>query len=435
MRPTRTAIALAAAALPLAMLPAAGLPGAWPAVAAAWTLLLVAAASDAVAAPAPGRLACEVDLPGTLHVGQRGRLGARLRLRGARRAPAQAVVDLSGDLEPQGVASGRTGDDPCELRWELVPSRRGLARVERIWIRYASPLRLWSRVVVVPIEREIEVLPDLPRIRSTALRFFADRSFRAGLKIEKYSGDGSEFDSLKEFVAGDDHRRIDWKSSARHRRLHCRQHRAERNHQVVVALDTGRLMSEPLGGVPKLDHAINGGLLLAYVCLVSGDAVGLFTFGARAGPAHVPVRGTASMAGLVAFTSRVAYSRDETNYTLGLTSLAQRLTRRTLVVLLTDFADTATADLMLDNVRRVSGRHLVVFVSIRDPLLGRLADREPGSIEGLNVSVLAHGLLRDRDLVHRRLRDMGVHPLDLEPGRVGPALINRYLEIKRRELA
>jgi uncharacterized protein (DUF58 family) len=123
---------------------------------------------------------------------------------------------------------------------------------------------------------------------------FSERDFRTGLKTERYLGDGSEFDSLKEFVRGDDKRAIDWKSSARHRRLLARHHRAERNHRVILTLDTGRLMSEPLGALTRLDHAIHGALLLGHACLRAGDQVGLFTFDARARMAHPPAGGIAS---------------------------------------------------------------------------------------------------------------------------------------------
>jgi uncharacterized protein (DUF58 family) len=319
------------------------------------------------------------------------------------------------------------------LAWRLEPLRRGTATVEQAWIRIRSPFGLWHSLVRAPLEREIPVLPDLLLVRATALRFFSEREFRAGLKIERYRGDGTEFESLKEFTVGDDQRAIDWKASARHRRLLARQFRAERNHQVVLTVDTGRAMSETLGGIPKLDHALNSALVLAYVCLASGDRVGLFTFDARIGPGLAPVGGVSSMSALIRFASAVEYSGDETNFTLGLTTLSQRLRKRSLVVLLTDFEDTMTAELMLENLDRIGRRHVVVFVSIRDPLLRQATARQPSNLFELNRAVVAGGFLSDREIVHRRLQRMGIFPLDVEPERIGPDLINRYLEIKRRE--
>jgi uncharacterized protein (DUF58 family) len=277
-------------------------------------------------------------------------------------------------------------------------------------------------------------MPNLPMVKATAIRFFSNREMQTGLKIERYKGDGTEFDSLKEYLVGDDNRTIDWKSSARHHKLLARQFRAERNHQIVLAVDTGHLMSESIEGIPKLDHALNVSLLLAYIGLRGGDRVGLFTFGARIGPYVDPVGGMAAMNTLTGLSAAVKYSEDETNFTLALTTLSQRLRRRSLVILLTDFVDTITTELLLENLDRMSRRHLMVFVALRDPLLERVARSAPATVDDVSRAVVSHAFLRDREIVHRRLKRMGIHPIDSEPDRVGPALINHYLDIKRREL-
>jgi uncharacterized protein (DUF58 family) len=273
------------------------------------------------------------------------------------------------------------------------------------------------------------------RVRRAALRFTSQRTMQSGLKIERYKGDGTEFDSLREFVRGDDTRAIHWRSSARHRAILCRQHRAERNHQLVVAIDSGRLMSEWLDdGIPKLDHAITAGLLLSYVGLKSGDRVGLYSFDANVG-CYVPPRpGLGQYRTLSHVSGTIAYADAETNFTLGLTTLAQRLKRRSLVVVLTDFVDAVTAELMVDNLGRLAARHVVVFVTLRDPVVERLAREEPATVPALNRAVVANSYLHDRHVVVRRLAGLGLHTIDAEAGAVGPELINRYLEIKRREL-
>ena len=123
----------------------------------------------------------------------------------------------------------------------------------------------------------------------------------------------------------------------------------------------------------------------------------------------------------------------ETNFTLSLMELAQRQRRRALVVVLSDFTDTITAELMVENLARVRRRHLVLFVALEDPLLGKEADREPSDLLGLHRSVVAHRLLRERAMVFSRLRRCGVHCINAPPGRVSPRLIDRYLDFKRRE--
>lgn len=432
MVPSRRALALLAIGLAVALLPAVGFPRAWPAVALAWAVTAVALVAGALFTPRRGEIAWTLALPGALHVGARGRMVLDVGV--PRRAVmVEAAVGLSDDLTPQPPQRARVTDAPIRLEWTLAPTRRGTASVETLWIRVEGPLRLWARWIVAPVERVVPVLPNVPQVRAAAIRFFSDRDVRTGLKIERHRGVGSEFDSLKEFVTGDDRRYMDWKASARHRRLLCRQHRAERNHQVILALDTGRLMSETLGDITRLDHALNSALVLAYVCLKNGDRVGLFTFDARVGSILEPVHGVGGMHALLDVAGRVGYCRDETNFTLGLTTLYQRVRRRALVILITDFADTVTAELMLEHVARIARRHFLVFVSIRDPQLVAVAGAPPDDLETLSGAVVARDLLRDRDRVHRRLQHLGVRALDVTPERVTTGLINQYLDIKRHE--
>jgi uncharacterized protein (DUF58 family) len=306
--------------------------------------------------------------------------------------------------------------------------------IERLWVRLRGPLGLLSGVLRFPVRREIPVQPNLGAVQAMAIRFFGDRQARVGLKVERFQGDGSDFESLKGYVAGDDHRAIGWKSSARHHSLVVRQFRAERNHQMVVALDTGRLMSERLEGIPKLDHAVSAGLVLAWVGLRTGDRVGLFTFDAKPGIRLDPAGGPKSFTALSRAASRVEYSQEETNFTLGLTMLGQSFTRRSLVVVLTDFVDTVTAELMVENLGRLAKRHLLVLVALRDPELARTLARAPESVLDVSRAVVGAQLARDREVVLRRLRRHGVHCLDVEPKQVGPKLVNAYLDLKRREM-
>ena len=207
---------------------------------------------------------------------------------------------------------------------------------------------LAGRRLYRPLARKVAVVPDLRPVRAAAFRYFGARELEMGVQVERYVGDGSEFDALVEWVPGLDPRAISWKASARHRELLCQQFRAERNHQVILALDTGHLMSEPLGGVPRLDHAVTSALLLAYVSLRLGDRVGLFAFDRAARAWTEPQGGLGAFPRLRAASAQLEYARDETNFTLGLAELSTRLRRRSLVVVFTEFVDTVTAELMIE---------------------------------------------------------------------------------------
>jgi len=435
---------VAAAGLVVALLPTIQ-PRLWP----AWPIFLagfaLALGADALLAPRRQQVACTVELPGTLAIGEPGVALLSVRVPAPRPVAVTVAVDLSDKLVPQpplrGIVAptgtegtgGTEGTDGGTFACPLVPTRRGQVAVLRAWIRFTGPLGLLATVVRVGLGKESAVVPDLRPVRVTALRFANERELQAGLKIERYRGDGTEFDSLREHTSGDDPRVVDWKASAHHKRLVSRQFRAERNHQIVLAVDTGHLMCEPLLGIPKVDHAVASALLLTYVSLRAGDRVGWMSFDAKVGIWAAPQGGVQSFAAFSRLASQIDYSEAETNFTLGLTALGQRLSRRSLVIVLTDFVDTVTAELMLTNLDRLARRHAVIFVTLRDPGLAAIAAAPPDDLRQLHRAVVAASLLRDREVVLNRLRRQGIHTVDGVPSAIGPELLNTYLEIKRRE--
>jgi uncharacterized protein (DUF58 family) len=254
------------------------------------------------------------------------------------------------------------------------------------------------------------------------------------VKVQLQKGDGVEFESLREHAAGLDNRFIDWKRSAKHRKLLSKEFKTERNHQIVLAYDTGHLMLEPIDGLPRLDHAINAGLLLSWISLRSGDLVGSFGFDARIRQYLQPARGMPWFTILQRGTSQLNYNSDETNFTLGLAELNMRLKRRALVVLFTDFIDTTTAELLIQSLQRMSNQHAIVFVTLRDPLLNNIADAAPENFRAVAKSVVAQDFIRERAIVLERLERLGVHCLDVPVNQLAVGLINRYLVVKERGL-
>ncbi len=351
-------------------------------------------------------------------------------------APPHADVRLETDeriVQPEtvrlkGFPEGRRARD-----FQLRPVRRGMADITRVWVRWPGPLGLVHKRRTRTLALALPVTPNLRWVKEEAVRLYA-RDAEFGIKAQLERGDGSEFDALREFAAGMDRRAIDWKHSARHRHLLAKEFRTERNHTIVFAFDTGRLMSEPLGGVPKLDRAINAALLLGYVSLRNGDRTALFGFDARPRLTATPLTGTRAFPKLQAQAASLDYSPEDANYTLALSDLAGRLDRRSLIILFTDFVDTISAELMLENVRRLSDRHLIVFATFEDELLGRFVDAEPDTAEDVARAVIADTLLQERELVFRKLARLGVQVIETRPERFGADLVSRYLDIKRREL-
>lgn len=432
--PTPRAIALAAALFPIALLPALvhqRLFGLWIVAAA---LVALALGLDAILSAPPEKVTLELEAPRTLAVGEEGEAIAKLRSPRAIRS-VELQVDCHADFVPPPLVAARVAAGGETLaRIPLVARRRGKLSLDEAWLRWTGPLGLARRRKRVPLRHAVAVVPNLQPVRSAALRFFGSREIQAGMQVERFVGDGSEFDALVEYVPGLDHRAISWRASARHRKLLCQEFRAERNHQVILALDTGHLMSEPLSGLPRLDHAVTSALLLSWVSLKLGDRVGLFGFDRAARAWAEPQGGMGSFPRLKALTASLDYSTAETNFTLGLAELSARLRRRSLVVVFTEFVDTVTAELMVENLSRLARRQLVLFVALRDPALDAVAKGRPHRVEDVYRSVVASDFVRERERVIARLRRVGVQCVDASPDELSTRLLNRYLDIKRREL-
>lgn len=435
MRPTARSAMILVAGLPVAALPIFVGGQYWVVWLSFLALVLFLMGVDGVLAGPRRRLDLDLEAPGQLFIGREGVLGVALGLPG-RMIPAQAEVlvevsELLAALDPVVAPLDATGQ--TRVVFPLTAHRRGTARLQAVWVRWQGPLGLMQCVRHLPQELDLPVVPDIQSVRSAALKFFGSREFSAGLKLEEYAGDGSEFDRLREFVPGLDHRSIDWKASARHCKLLSREYRAERNHQVVIAVDTGHLMSEPVAGIPKLDHAINAALLLCWYSLRAGDRAGLFGFDRDINLYREPLGGVAAFPGLHLASSQLQYSTEETNFTLSLAQLSTRLRQRSLVVLMTDFVDTISARLMEENLQRLSRKHLVLFVAMRNPELEAVSQAAPDTIRTMARSVVAADILQEREKVLRGLRRFGIQTIDALPHEISPELLNRYLDIKRRE--
>jgi uncharacterized protein (DUF58 family) len=429
MRPTLRAVWLFAAAFVVALLPVLLGIGWWTVWVGVTTIALAALGTDFLLAPSPRRISVTAELPEAMYVGEEEPVRLQLRAPGPLRL--RLVADVAAPLAPLEASWTQA---PGTALLPLRAERRGEGVLEEIWLRWTGPLGLVARQKRQVIAGRIPVIPNVRQVRGAAIRFFQSPNARAGLKIERYLGDGSEFESLREYTPGMDHRAIDWKSSARRKKLLCQQFRAERNHQVVVAVDTGHLMREPLGGVPRLDHAINAALVVGYCALRFGDRVGLYAFDDGVRLFLAPQGAVQTFPRIVRATSQLEYRAAETNFTLGLAELSTRLHRRSLVVLFTDFVDVIGAELMLENLDRLARRHLVVFVTLRDPELETLAAQPPRSVDRIAQSVVASDLARERETVLRRLRRMGVLCIDAPPEGISTQLLDRYLHVKRREM-
>ncbi|RWD91628.1 MAG: DUF58 domain-containing protein [Mesorhizobium sp.] len=426
----RAVWAAAAGAIP-AFLIALALPSVWY-LGLLWICALLAfLAVDAAAGRGRASLSATLAAPPQVGVGGRFTLHIAAGL-GARPRRLQVRVGHDQRLSPvNGTGGALPANGTLDLEFDAV--RRGIASFDRLWLRWQGPFGLVWNQVVLPMDRKIAVLPDVSRARDEAITLL-QRSALADGHAQKRAGQGREFEALKDYQPGMGRRMIDWKRSARHGKLLAREFRIEENNNIVLAVDSGRLMCEPVDGVPKVDRAVTAALLSAFIALKGGDLVSLFSFDARPRVSSGAVRGSPSFTMIQKRAAEIDYSTEETNFTLALTTLAAKLDRRSLVIVFTDFVDAISAELMLRTVGRLTERHLVLFMLMKDVELETLADMAPAAPEDVARAVTAGDLLRQRQVVIGRLRLLGAHVIEADHQRLGPALVERYIQLKEENL-
>lgn len=435
MKPTPFAAFAIAAGIPAALILILIDVRLWPIGLLYLALLAILMAADIVLAIPRRALKIETSPPALLYVGETDELKILLQAEISRRPSALKVALDVGDLlvPPARVSARLVPRQALRLALPLTPKRRGTGEVLRLWLRWRGPLNLTAHRYVRELDLALPIQPNIRAVGSAAIRLNYLGSL-LGDKPQTRTGAGSEFEAMRAYVPGLDHRAIDWKHSARHRALICKEYRAERNHQIILAFDTGQLMCEPVGGIPKLDHAVNAAMMLGYLSLRAGDRIGLAGFDTRLRMYREPLGGVHNFWQLQHAASELEYRHVESNFTLALSELLGRLTRRSLVILYSEFVDTITAELMIENLERLTKRHIVIFITLQDPVLNAIKNERPADFKDVARSVIADEMARERRIVFERLRRMGVHGLDAPVDEIGAQSIERYLTIKRQEL-
>ena len=416
--PSQRAVALALVAAPLALLLGVARPDGW-LLGVAWALgIALLVLLDGLLAPRIRKEDLRIEGPGAAEV------GAIVRLSGTNASLAYAA-DISSPLDP---LPSRTREGNALA---YTATRRGTAKLSRIWTRASGPLGLAYRQRSATTDDSIRILPDLRPVREQGMRQFL-RSRQFGTRIRPESGDGTEFQSLTDFQPGMERRAIDWKATARHLSLLAREYRTERDNSVVFAVDCGRTMSEPVGGVPRIDRAVSAALLAAFVALKSGDTVRLFGFAGRPIADSGSMNGARSFAALHRTAADLDYGAQESNFTLSLVTLDQRLQRRSLIILFSEFTDPTSAELMLTAAARMRKRHRLLFVLFRDIELEAFLEARPETPDDVTRANVAHALLRERRIVIERLKRLGIDVLEAGPDDLALALAERYVRDRER---
>jgi uncharacterized protein (DUF58 family) len=341
---------------------------------------------------------------------------------------------LALDAKPRVVSGVFDSNGEAVLSYHTRPPRRGSYPFSDIDLRCWRPGGWLLRQVKLHASETAAVFPDVLAVRRYQLLQRRGMRVQPGLRRARPPGTTTSFAGLRDYLPGDDVRRISWTATARRDRPVTIEVEAERGQQAVLALDCGRLMTAPAGHLTKLDHAVNAALLLAWVAQSQGDRVGMLTFSDRVHSYLAPQRTPAQISRLNNILYEATASYAEPDFGEAFAHLRYRLNRRSLIVVLTDVLDLeASADLVAHS-RRLAARHLVVVVAMADPALlsaqAAAVDRPERAFEW----AAAEELMAARREAFESLQRWGVLGLDVPAGQLSPALVERYLELKERAL-
>jgi uncharacterized protein (DUF58 family) len=348
------------------------------------------------------------------------------------RATVIDTVPVQLRNEPPTLALKARGRGEATATYRICPVQRGDVNLGDCYVRYQSVLHIAERWVRGSLPQTVRIYPNLEDAKRHSIFLLRSRQIVVEKRRSRMRGIGREFESLREYRQGDEYRDICWTAAARRGKLVTRVYQIERSQTVWIVIDSGRLMRARVGGFSKLDHAVNSALSLAQVALYSGDRVGLVAYG-RAIRQQLPAdKGSTH---LRQFIEQLALVHEEVSEADHLHMAGRLLTdqkRRSLIVWLTDLAETAMTPEVIEAAAMMMPKHLVLFVVIGQPDLGELARKRPESETEMYQVAAAQEMVHRRELLLARLRERGALALEVDSGAISPALVSSYLQIKER---
>jgi uncharacterized protein (DUF58 family) len=340
---------------------------------------------------------------------------------------------------------------PAPIRYRVEPQERGDCTTGPLYIRYRSPLGLAERWASAPLAQTVRVYPALRTSEEQQIFLARSRQIDLQLRQTRQRGLGRDFESLRDYREGDDLRDICWTASARRGSLITRQYQTERSQPVWIVLDCGRLMRSRVVAAPhgdatmplpagslrahsKLDHACTAAVALAQLALFSGDRVGLLAYGQTIQQRLLPGRGAAHLRQMIELLAQLRAESSEADHLRATALLGRLQPRRSLILWVTDLAETAMRPEVIDGAMNLLRRHVLLFVAMAQPEVDSIAQQRPKNVEEMFRAAAAQEMAGRRELLLARLHEQGALTLDLNPEAVASSVLNQYLMVKERAM-
>jgi uncharacterized protein (DUF58 family) len=322
----------------------------------------------------------------------------------------------------------------ASVTYHVTPRSRGRFTFGDLYARVTQAPGLSVRQVRIPAAEEVRIYPDLREVARYEVMARRSRLEDMGVHRSRLAGRGAEFERIRDYTPDDEYRQIDWKATARRNRPMTRVYEVERSQNVFLVIDAGRMMAGRVGALSKVDYAVNAALMLAHVALKAGDRVGLMIVSDSV-DAYLPLgKGAAQFRQCLELLYGVEARLCHVDYRGALEQIAIRCKRRSLVVFFTDLVDEDTSAELVSYLRLLRPTHLPLCVTLQDEQVVLASRRPTETATQMYQRTVALDLLTERRRVLDSLQRQGAVVLDSAPEELSVGVVNRYLELKYRQL-
>lgn len=323
-------------------------------------------------------------------------------------------------------------DTAAEFTYSLTPPKRGRYEFGKVAGRFRSRLGLvWCQSDLC--EREsVKIYPNMRRSREIELKAVGANTYLAVRRRSVRRGEGREFESMRDYVRGDELRHISWTTTARRGKLTTRQYQIERDQTIIVALDAGRLMTGRIGDETKFDTAIHAALALVSASTRGGDNCGIVVFGRRIKTFLPPKKSTGHIDGILEALHDIEPELIEASYSRAFEFIAANTKKRSLVVILTDLVDRDSSAELINSLKLLRPTHLPMVVTIGDRDLNSTVSAVPANLDEVFVQSAAEEIIHHRGSALRQVETLGGLALDVTTQTLAPRLLQTYLKVKER---
>jgi len=336
---------------------------------------------------------------------------------------------ITSDLQGQPQLLQLPASAGIETQYRICPQQRGACQFAGVHLLIESPWRFWKHYRYIPLITPIRVYPNFATITKFAWFAAENRLGQLGIRQLQRRGEGLEFHQLREYRSGDALRQIDWNATSRYKKLISKEYQDERDQQIILLIDCGRRMLTQDSTLSHFDHMLNAILLLAYVALRQGDALGLMTFSGE--PRWLaPRKGMNTINVILNTVYDLQPSTHASDYLTAATQLTQRHKKRALVVLISNLRDEDN-DELLPALQLLRHQHLVLLASLQERILNEVLEQPIYTFEDALRHAATLDYLNTRRQTHHALTHQGIIYLDTVPEQLPVKIVNRYWEIKR----